>query len=49
MEIMDFPPAMELGGEAFPTARREPRRDPPQHHSRLPATRLPLGVSTTKW
>jgi len=34
---MGFPPVMELRGEAFPTARREPRRDPPQRHSRFPA------------
>jgi hypothetical protein len=28
---------MELGGQAFPTARLEPRHDPPQRHGRFPA------------
>jgi hypothetical protein len=43
---MGFPPARELGGEAFPTARWEPPRDPPQRHGRFPARprrQIPIG------
>lgn len=43
---MGFPPAMELGGEAFPTARWEPRREPRYHNPRFstqPRRMIPIG------
>jgi len=34
---MGFPPAMELRGQAFPTASQAPRCDQPQRHGNFPA------------